>query len=243
MLVTNFRLKYVLYKVVLAGFQLFDTGRIHPVRERSMRELNRSVDYIESHMADAIGFETQKEVLDHALAQTTLSGHYLEFGVFTGGTIRYIAKQLRRAGQPNASIHGFDSFEGLPEGWTGFNLGRSAFSTGGKMPKVPRNVTLNKGWFSETISKWRDAVAGPVAFMHVDCDIYSSTVEILEGLYTRMQPGTVLVFDEYFNYPNWERHEFKAWREFVLKHGLTYEYLAFARQQVALRILTIGAMA
>ena len=240
MLVTNFRLKYVLYRIVLAGFQLFDTGRLHTFRERSIRELGRSVDYIESHMADAIGFETQKELLDYALLQTTVAGHYLEFGVFTGGTIRYIAGRLRRSGRGDASIHGFDSFEGLPTAWSGFSLGQSAFSRGGKMPRVPSNVTLHKGWFKDTIPRWRDAVAGPVAFIHVDCDIYSSTVEVLDGVHGRLQPGTVIVFDEYFNYPNWERHEFKAWHEFVQSRGVTYEYLAFARQQVAVRIRTTG---
>jgi len=243
MLVTNFRLKHILYRIVLAGFQLFDTGRLHPTRERSIRELARSVDYIESHMVDAVGFETQKEVLGYALSQTTVPGHYLEFGVFTGGTIRYIAAQLRRSGRTDASIHGFDSFEGLPKAWSGFNLGRSAFSRGGKMPRVPNNVVLHKGWFSDTIPKWRNTVAGPIAFIHVDCDIYSSTVEILEGLHARMQPGTVIVFDEYFNYPNWEQHEFKAWREFVERRGLKYKYLAFARQQVALCVCTTGPSA
>jgi len=241
MLVTNFRLKHALYKIVLAGFQLFDTGRLHPVRERAIRALGRSVDYIENYMADAIGFDTQKEVLAYGLAQAAQSGHYLEFGVFTGGTIRYTAKLLSTAGKPEASIHGFDSFEGLPETWTGFNLGRAAFSVGGKLPQVPANVVLHKGWFNETIPKWRSTVAGPIAFVHIDCDIYSSTVDILEGLWDRFQAGTVIVFDEYFNYPNWERHEFKAWREFVKRRKVNYTYLAFARQQVALRINAIGS--
>src|SRR3954469_19347541 len=110
MLVTNFRLKYGLYKIVLAGFQLFDTGRLHPARERAIRALNRSVDYIETRMSDAIGFDTQKEVLSHALADTNVAGHYLEFGVFTGGTIRYMAQELTRAGKRAVVIHGFDSF-------------------------------------------------------------------------------------------------------------------------------------
>jgi len=56
----------------------------------------------------------------------------------------------------------------------------------------------------------------------------------------RLQAGTVIVFDEYFNYPNWQQHEFKAWREFVAERGVSYEYLAFARQQVALRIRGLG---
>jgi len=35
------------------------------------------------------------------------------------------------------------------------------------------------------------------------------------------------VFDEYFNYPNWRRHEFKALQEFKAEFGLTYRYIAF----------------
>jgi len=241
--ITNFRLKYVIYRIVCAAFQIFDAGRIHPARERSVRELERTVDYIETNMPDAIGFETQKEVLDYALSQMTVAGGYLEFGVFKGGTIRYIEKRLRRMGKTDAIIHGFDSFQGLPKAWGGSSLGRSAFSTKGKLPRVPPNVVLHKGWFTDTILQWRASVTAPLAFLHVDCDIYSSTVEVLEGLYDRMQVGTVIVFDEYFNYPNWKQHEFRAWRECVERHNLTYEYLAFARHQVAIRIRTIGTTA
>lgn len=240
MLVTNFHLKYVLYKIIVAGFQLFDTGRIHPARQRSLRELERTVDYIESDMPHALGLEAPRECLAHGLSQATKTGHFLEFGVFTGGTIRYIAKQLRKAGKQDASIHGFDSFEGLPEAWGGFGLGSATFSLGGKLPSVPANVKLHKGWFSSTIPKWREAYPGPIAFIHIDCDLYSSTVELLEGLRDRLQPGTVIVFDEYFNFPNWREHEFKAWREFVARYHLTYEYLSYSRQQTAVRILTTG---
>ena len=84
-------------------------------------------------------------------------------------------------------------------------------------------------------------VVGPVAFLHVDCDVYSSTVDVLRGLAERFQPGTVIVFDEYFNYPGWERHEFKAWQEFISERRVEYAYLGYARQQVALRIVGIGA--
>jgi hypothetical protein len=235
MLVTNFRLKYVLYRLVLAGYQLFDTGRLHPVRERAIRALSASVDYIDRHMGDALGFDTQKELLDYALQQAPAVGHYLEFGVFTGGTIRHIAKH-----KPGTTIHGFDSFEGLPEPWGGFNLGRRAFSVEGRLPRVPDGVVLHKGWFSDTIPLWRQANAGPLAFLHIDCDLYSSTVDILTGLGDRIQPGTVILFDEYFNYPGWERHEFKAWREFVAARGIDYEYVGYARQQVLVRVRAVG---
>lgn len=236
MLVTNFRLKYVLYRLVMAGYQLFDTGRLHPVRERAIRALADSVDYIDAHMPDAIGFDTQRELLDYALSQTRVSGHYLEFGVFSGGTIRHIARR-----KPGVAIHGFDSFQGLPDAWSGFNLGQGAFTRGGRLPRVPRNVTLHQGWFSDTIPAWLAQHDGPVAFVHIDCDIYASTVDILSGLAGRLQPGTIILFDEYFNYPGWRQHEFRAWQEFTTAHEIIYEYAGYARQQVMVRIAGNGA--
>ena len=40
-------------------------------------------------------------------------------------------------------------------------------------------------------------------------------------------PGTVVLFDEYWNYPGWRQHEFKAFREFIDRTGLTYRYEGF----------------
>ena len=235
MLVTNFRLKYVLYRLTLGGYQLIDAGRLHPLRERAIRALARTVDYIEGHMPDALGFDTQRQLLDYALEQVTAAGHYLEFGVYSGGTIRHLARR-----KPRVTFHGFDSFEGLPEAWSGFKFGPRAFARNGLMPRVLDNVVLHKGWFRDTIPAWCRKIEGPVAFVHIDCNLYSSTVDTLVGLRDRLQPGAVIVFDEYFNYPGWERHEFKAWQEFVAEHAIDYTYLGYARQQVALRITGIG---
>ena len=172
----------------------------------------------------------------YAVDKAKTGGYYLEFGVFKGQTLRFMASR-----KPAAEFHGFDSFEGLPEDWHGFNLAKNAFSVGGKLPDVPSNVTLHKGWFSDSLPKWREAHSGSVAFMHIDCDLYSSTVDILTYLADRIQPGTIILFDEYFNYPNWENHEYKAWQEFIGKYHVSYEYLGYSRQQVAVRIKTIGA--
>jgi Methyltransferase domain len=238
MLVTNFGLKYFLYKAVLSIYQLADVGRIHPMRERSIRALNNTVDYIEREMPDALGFENQRELIEYSLHETKVDGHFLEFGVFTGGTIRFMAKRIG-----SRTIHGFDSFEGLPESWHGFNLGQEAFNLKGRPPKVPDNVRLHRGWFDQSLPPWLAANPGPVAFIHVDCDLYSSTKIIFDLLGDRMVPGSIILFDEYFNYPNWEQHEYKALQEFVNARGITYRYLAFARQQVAIRIETTKSAA
>jgi len=234
MLVTNFRLKYLVYRLVCGFYQALDVGRIHPVRQRALRALEETVDYIDEALPDAVGFETQKELIEYSLGHVKVDGHYMEFGVFTGGTIRFMAKRA-----PGRTFHGFDSFEGLPEDWGGFSLGAAAFNVKGRRPKVPANVRLYSGWFDRSLPKWLEDNDGPVAFMHVDCDLYSSTKTIFELLVARLQPGSIVLFDEYFNYPNWRQHEFKAFREFVEAHRVKYEYLAYARQQVTVRIVSI----
>jgi len=234
-LVTNFHIKRTLYKIVAAVFQLFDVGLTHPVRERQKRSLQKTVDYIESAMPDALGFQSQKELMEYAIRLVTVEGIFTEFGVFTGGTMRFMAKKL-----PHKTFHGFDSFEGLPEAWGGFNLGKGAFSTQGKLPSVPKNVRLHKGFYDASLPVWKQSHSDKISFMHVDCDLYSSTVTIFETLKDRMQVGTLILFDEYFNYPNWEQHEFKAWKEFVEKYALRYEYIGYARQQACVKITQIG---
>jgi hypothetical protein len=228
---TRFRLKHIIYKAVWAAHHLLDLVRTHPMRVRNLRAVEAAADYIEQQMPEALGLETQKELIEYALSEVRLQGHYLEFGVAGGGTIRFIAAQV-----PGQTIHGFDSFEGLPEAWSGTGIRGKTFSRGGRLPRVPENVALHKGWFSDTLPGWTAANDGAIAFLHVDCDVYSSTREVLTALVGRLQQGTVIVFDEYFNYPNWENHEFKAWQEFVQTEHLSYEYLAYARNQVVVRV-------
>jgi hypothetical protein len=190
-------------------------------------------------MPVALGVYTPRQILDLALGQVEVDGHFLEFGVYRGGTIKYIASKF-----PQRTIHGFDSFEGLPERWSGYNMDKSTFSLGGRVPKVPSNVKLHPGWFDKSLPIWLQANPGPIAFVHIDCDIYSSTNTIFGLITSRVQPGAIITFDEYFGYPNWRNHEYKAFQEFVQANSVRYEYLAYSRIQVAVKILAIqGASA
>ncbi len=92
------------------------------------------------------------------------------------------------------------------------------------------------------LPEFLDRHPGVVAFAHIDCDLYSATSTVLSSLRDRIAPGSVLVFDEYFNYPGWEMHEFRAWREFASVQEVSYEYIGLvpSHQQVAVRILGRG---
>ena len=191
-----------------------------------------SAEYLMARMNRAESCSSRNEVLDAVLGHVPSDGLICEFGVFKAESINYIAGQL-----PGRVIFGFDSFEGLPEHWRA-SFSPGAFSTGGRLPRVRPNVRLFKGWFDATLPVFAAEYTGPVAFLHVDCDLYSSTKCILGHLGSRLVPDSIIVFDEYFNYPGWEQHEFRAFSEFVAERRLSYEYLVYNRlhEQVAVRI-------
>jgi hypothetical protein len=232
MFIASFNLKTSIQKWLFTLQDFRDFPRLHPAREMKKLALRESVRYASRHMQKAVGVESAREVLSVALRHARVPGHYMEFGVYKGGTIRFIAGQVDRS----RIVHGFDSFEGLKEAWSG---DPSRFDAGGRLPTVPSNVALYKGYFEDTLPGWADNHAGPVAFLHIDCDLYESTKCIFEHLGDRIVPGTVISFDEYFNYPNWQQHEFRAFHEFVAHYQVRYEYLAYARFQAALKIIDI----
>ena len=180
--------------------------------------------------------QTPDDPYDHRMhraiyQQADPQGHVLEFGVATARTIRNFARV-----DPARIIHGFDSFQGLPETWT-WLFPRGSFRQA--IPRVPPNVQLHVGLIDQTLPRWRERNPGNIALMHIDVDLYSPTRTILELLNQQIQPGTIVIFDEYMNYPGWEQDEFRAWQEFVGANQIQYEYIGrvTAHQQVAIRVL------
>lgn len=189
--------------------------------------------YVKEKMPGALYFLERDALLRYAVQRIQGPGLVLEFGVFGGKSIGSIARAVP------GTVHGFDSFEGLPEDWSGNKDAKGQYSTRGRLPEVPPNVRLHKGWFTDTLPGFFAANAGPIAFLHVDCDLYSSTRTVLDHAVPRLRPGTVVVLDDYFNFPGWKQHEWKALQESVQATGLAYEYIGYARHQVAL-VITRG---
>lgn len=193
-----------------------------------------TADYIRERMAGALAIRRRSEVLRIALSRAPAEGLVLEFGVAGGDSIREIAGLV-----DSRMVHGFDSFEGLPEDWPGRHEERGHYSTGGALPPVPANVRLHKGLFDATLPAFLAAEPGPAAFVHVDCDLYASTRIVLAALAPRLVPGTVILFDEYFNFVGWREHEFRAFQEFVAERRLGYRYLCWGYQQAAVIVETV----
>ena len=176
-------------------------------------------------------FGLTASLLRHAVARAGRPGLALEFGVRRGTSTRVLAAAA------DQEIHGFDSFEGLPEAWGSAPAG--ALTTGRRLPDLGPRVRLHPGWFEDTLPPFLAAHPGPVRFANIDCDLYSSTRTVLTALAERIGPGTVLVFDEFVGNRTWRADEFRAFAEFKAQTGLEHRILAVnpAGKQVALEIV------
>jgi hypothetical protein len=186
--------------------------------------------FARDHMPTAKLCGHPHETLEYALSLAPIGGLALEFGVWSGTTLKIIAAERDGTG-----VFGFDSFKGLPADW------RSGFSAGSfqveQLPAVP-GAELVVGLFDDTLPGFLDDHAEVVDFLHIDSDLYGSAVTVLERVGPRLRVGSVVVFDEFFNYPGWQRHEYQAWTEFVQRSGVRFEYRAYSldNEQVVAQI-------
>jgi hypothetical protein len=198
-----------------------------------MRALDSTCKYIEENLAETPYYADKQQVMDCALSNVSIKGLYCEFGVYKGKSVNYIASKV------SEPVHAFDSFEGLPEKWS-VKHEKGLFAID-KIPVFEKNVVVHKGWFEETLPVFIKDYKENVAFLHIDSDLYSSAMSVLHWLDERIVENTVILFDEYFNFPFWEHHEFKAFQEFVKKNNVRYEYLCYCSasygSNVAVRIL------
>jgi len=204
--------------------------------QTSLRVARESEDFVAKKMGMARSYPSKYALFDASLSRVDpkLNGMYCEFGVYTGTTINYIASRV------NTIVHGFDSFEGLPEDWRpGFESG--TFAVEG-LPWVRPNVRLYKGWFKDSLPIFKRDHPEPLAFGHLDADLYVSTKDVFDALGDHIVAGTVLQFDEFLNYPGWQEGESKAFLEFCQARSAEVEYLGYVptNQQVAVRIKNIG---
>jgi len=186
--------------------------------------------------------------LKETLKQVKLEGEMLEFGVYKGNTINITADIFK-----DRTIHGFDSFEGLPEDWATL-LGevnnperikrKKGYFALDELPEVRSNVRLWKGWFDDTTPKYIEELKPKqIAFLHVDGDLYSSAKSNLYMLEKYIVKDTIICFDEFYpfgrkKYDTWEEGEFKALKEWTNDFDREFEVISHnLHQQCSIRIV------
>lgn len=178
----------------------------------------------------AIKCADEENIFDR-IVPSAQPGLIMEFGVYEGATLRSIARA-----SPERLVYGFDSFEGLPEDWEAEEKA-GAFNTD-PPSGLPQNVRLIIGSFRETVPWFMQNQSSGVAFAHIDCDLYSSTKYVLDGIGGHLAEGAILMFDEIVGYRGYRNHEIRAFAEFLIETGYSFETIGRRHpRSVAVRIL------
>jgi O-methyltransferase len=173
---------------------------------------------------EAVELSSREQLYRH-VSESLLKGpdavmDYLEFGVYEGASMR---EWCSLSHNPDSRFYGFDSFEGLPEDWHSGKR-KGAFSTGGKVPNIadPR-VKFIPGWFQKSLRGFLNSYRPKGSLViHLDCDLYSSTLYCLTTLDPIVSPGTLIVLDDFFD----ALHVYRALSDYCSAYVREYRILA-----------------
>lgn len=185
-------------------------------------------------IADALLFAVQY------VTGAAVEGSVIEFGTMTGRTATVLAAAMaafRHGGQ----LHLFDGFAGMPKATSehdqaSFHVKAGVWSEGtleGVSPIALRTkcrryladdqIHIHAGWFRDTVPGLpSDSRFG---LIHVDCDLYQSTVDALDPLFSSgmVSEGAALLFDDWnCNRSSKQLGERRAWKELTAKYGVDY---------------------
>ena len=175
-----------------------------------------SYEYFKKYFKDSYIYSEDESIrrfaINEAIKKFNNKDLFLEFGVFKGDSINLFAESLNKI---NAEIYGFDAFKGLKEEWVTEEYNPTGtFDLKGVKPKVKNNVQLVDGWVEDT---------------------YESTSYVLKLIKNKFQSGTIILFDEFYGFPNWEKYEYKAFKEEIEENS--FKYIAFGTRQACIQII------
>jgi len=163
-----------------------------------------------------------------------LEGDYLEFGVYQGKSFAAAFRFAKLFGLKSMKFYAFDSFQGLPkisgvdaEGFQHYHESELSCGLAEFKKNIcgrgvdPRRVVIIPGWYNKVLNEEtkKKLQIKKAAIIMVDCDLYASTISVLNFITDYLQAGTIIMFHDWFSYradPN--RGEQKAFREWLKKN-------------------------
>ena len=156
---------------------------------------------------------------------------YIEFGVASGIAFKWWVEKNKN---PNSRFFGFDVFTGLPEDFG--VMKKHHYDTQGITPQIEdRRVTFIKGLFQDSLPGFLENYrSNQRKVIHMDADLYSSTLFVLTRQLPLLKKDDIIIFDE-FGVPT---HEFRAFSDIIHSYNLKFELLAAINNylQIAIKL-------
>lgn len=147
------------------------------------------------------------------ICEKNLIGNFVECGVSAGGSSALLAWAIKKYSKTPRFVYCFDTFEGMPppgpeDQHAGTPAQKTIWGQGTCAAPLESLLTIARrlevadiikpvrGLFQETLPVTKGEI-GSVALIHLDGDWYSSTIAILENLYTSIADGAYMQVDDY----------------------------------------------
>jgi O-methyltransferase len=196
-------------------------------------------------ISELVNFDIRSDMFNKAtrfVNYEIVEGDVVEFGVYTGRSLallshyhnKFRADKVHGNLTPERKIIGIDSFQGLaanehvrwPEGSFSVNhswhpiLAEGARVEPEHISAMFKYYSLEKpviieGYFSDVGDDF-NAICSKVSIIHIDCDLYEATRDALNLVRGKIQDGTIIMFDDWFNFKaSSNKGEQKAFYEFL----------------------------
>jgi O-methyltransferase len=212
--------------------------RLVPRRVSLLDLVNANADF-NNFLADRCGavprFDDRERMYGFLAPELTQTRpvDYLEFGVWKGASLREWARLLP---DPDNRFYGFDSFEGLPEDWLP-DKPKGTFALGGNVPTFDDcRISIVDGYYQDVLPSFLqdyDRTERRLA-VHIDCDLYSSTLFVLASIDRFLRPGDLLLMDEFAYLVD----EFAAFMDYLRAFKRDFRVLGLVArgEKIALRL-------
>lgn len=202
------RKKDILYKIFPRKIDFFNVVNLNVHFHKNIIKKDVSVPCFEDWKREQLWDYCLKQIGNDPI-------DFLEFGVFKGYSINYWAKKNIN---PRSRFFGFDSFQGLPEKW-----GKENFDARGTTPKTDDGrISFIVGLFQQTLPNFiANFKPHSQLIIHIDSDLYSSSLYCLTKLDALMKPGTTILFDEFGL-----KDEFASFYDYVRSYYRKYSIVA-----------------
>jgi len=206
-------------------FNLFSLLGLSDVLIKAIQNSGLYMSYIKTTKASGIKPFSTRECLYKYLMKSIqpVSFNYMEFGVYQGKSIRFFIEHNHH---PHNKYFGFDTFYGIPTDWGNRKAG--SYSNSGNLPEInDHRLNFLVGTFQEQLPAFlitnKKILANQINIIHLDADVYSSTLFVLIHLIPYLKTGDYILFDEFSFLLD---HEFKAFNDFCMASEIKIDLIA-----------------
>ena len=197
--------------------------------------VEETYDFFKKYFEKSLIFRDKQRIREYAIQSSLLNDkhkvlYYLEFGVFEGKSSNFFSKFVNK-------LYCFDGFEGLKEDWAGSQYAKGHFNLNKKIPKLNSNVEPIVGWVEDTLDDFLKKHNPKINFVHLDMDTYNPSKFTLEKIKPYLVKGSIILFDELYNYIGWKNGEFKALNEVFNENEFEYKAFNVNTKQCVIQII------